>query len=160
MCGIRSFFAEWSEEKDMKYVLLVSHGTLAPALHDTLVSMFVGTRDDFLYANESEGMGADDFVEILKEKLKVIGEDDEIIVLGDILGGSPITYASYAINLMGFIDRAVFMTGMNMGTVIDVLFSKDSMSIHELVDYICNAPVGRVMPFTLSPYVEEDTETI
>lgn len=144
----------------MKYVLLVSHGTLAPALYETLVSFFVGNREDLLYANEAEGMGPDDFVEVLQEKLQVIGEDDEVIVLADLLGGSPITYTSYTINMMGLLDRAVFMTGMNMPTVIDVLALKDSMSIHELVDHICSSPATRVMPFQLTPYAEESTEAI
>lgn len=144
----------------MKYVLLVSHGTMAPALHDTLVSFFVGPREDFIYCNEAEGMGPDDFVEVLQKKLDVIREDDEIIVLADLLGGSPLTYTSYTINMMGLLDRAVFMNGMNMPTVLDVLAKKDTMSIHELVQDVVNCPTDRIAPFKLAAYEEESVESI
>ena len=57
----------------MKYLVLVSHGEFAAGLPD--------------------GKTADEFAEIFKESVKDIHEDDEIVLLADIVGGSPLTTA-------------------------------------------------------------------
>lgn len=71
----------------MRYLLLVSHGTMAPGVSSVL-DMLVGHHDNVLVCNMPDGMGADKFVENLKEVLAPVGADDEIVVLGDVIGGS------------------------------------------------------------------------
>ena len=52
----------------MRYLLLISHGTFAPGLHSVL-DMLVGKRDDILSTSMEDGMGADVFVENLKQTI-------------------------------------------------------------------------------------------
>ena len=73
----------------MKYVVLVSHGTFAPGLHSVLKMLAGGERGDILSASMEDGMGADAFVTRFQEVVDVIKEEDEIILLADIIGGSP-----------------------------------------------------------------------
>ena len=45
----------------MKYVLLVSHGTLAPGLHNALGMLAGEDREDILSLGLENGTGADEF---------------------------------------------------------------------------------------------------
>ena len=76
----------------MRYLLLVSHGTFAPGLHSVL-DMLVGKREDILSCSLRDGEGADEYVAELGKVVEKISADDEVIVMGDIIGGSPLTNA-------------------------------------------------------------------
>ena len=77
----------------MRYVVLVSHGTFAPGLHSVLKMLGGGDREDVLSASMEDGMGADAFVERFGQTIAGIKDTDEIILLADIIGGSPLTNA-------------------------------------------------------------------
>ena len=87
----------------MKYVLPVSHGTVAPSMHETLKAFFLGDRADLIHANMKEGMGPDEYIEEVRETLQVINE-------------------------MGLLERSWFLSGMNLPMVIDIMMKKDTMS--------------------------------
>ena len=76
----------------MKYLVLVSHGEFAAGLKTSLM-MLAGQRDDVIASGLPDGKTADEFAEIFKESVKDIHEDDEIVLLADIVGGSPLTTA-------------------------------------------------------------------
>ena len=71
----------------MKYLVLVSHGQFADGLKDAL-SMLAGERDDVLSAGLKNGKSADEFAEEFSHVIEGIHQDDEIILLGDLIGGS------------------------------------------------------------------------
>jgi PTS system N-acetylgalactosamine-specific IIA component len=77
----------------MRYVILVSHGKFANGLNDAL-SMLAGNREDILSVGLENGKSVDEFVALFTEKVKDISTDDEVILLGDIIGGSPLTNAT------------------------------------------------------------------
>jgi PTS system N-acetylgalactosamine-specific IIA component len=129
---IISLLLNYQENSSVKYVLLVSHGTIAPAMHETANAFFLGEREDLLHANVAEGMGLEEYTENVKKVLSVVGPKDGLIVIADLLGGSPLTYASYAINEMGLLKHTTFLTGMNLPLVIDVLTRKDDVN-HEFI---------------------------
>lgn len=46
----------------MKYILLVSHGMMAPGLHNALGMLAGEDREDILSTSLKNGMGADEFI--------------------------------------------------------------------------------------------------
>lgn len=77
----------------MKYVVMVSHGEFAPGLHSA-VKMMTGNRDDVLSTSLKEDMSADEFAANFKELVKDLKPgEDQVILLADILSGSPFTNA-------------------------------------------------------------------
>ncbi len=76
----------------MRYLVMVSHGTLAPGLHSVL-KMLGSDAPNILSTSLVDGMGADEYVENVKALLAPVTADDEVVLLGDILGGSPLTNA-------------------------------------------------------------------
>ena len=88
----------------MKYEVLVSHGLFAQGLGNAL-SMLAGERDDVIAVGLENGKSAEQFAQIFADAISKITADDEIILLGDIIGGSPLTTAMTEITGKGFIDR-------------------------------------------------------
>lgn len=109
----------------MKYVFLVSHGEFAPGLHKA-VNMLAGEeRDDIISTSLRNGMGADEFAENVRTLLTKIGEEDELILFADIVGGSPLATAANVVAEAGLLDRTKMIGGMNLPLVLSTVLSKD-----------------------------------
>ncbi len=97
----------------MRYLLLVSHGTFAPGLHSVL-DMLVGKREDILSCSLRDGEGADEYVSELEGVISPITPDDRVLVLGDIIGGSPLTNALNALAAHGLLSCARAFGGASL----------------------------------------------
>ncbi len=104
---------ELPKEKKMKYVVMVSHGDFAPGLRSA-VFMMTGPKDEVLCTNLRSDMSADQFQENFRELVKPIGAEDEVILLCDILGGSPMTKSLEVLSERNLLERSLVLTGMNM----------------------------------------------
>ena len=111
----------------MKYVVLVSHGTFAQGLHSVLKMLAGGDRADVLSTGMEDGMGADVFAERFKETISPIGDEDEIILLADIIGGSPLTNALDVAGKAGMLDRTRAYGGMNLPMALTAVLMKDTV---------------------------------
>ncbi len=109
----------------MKYVVLVSHGEFAPGLH-TAVKMMTGDREDVLSTSLKDGMSADEFAENFKELVKDVKDDDQVILLADILSGSPFTNALNVLGERGMLGNTLVIAGMNMPLAITAVLMKDN----------------------------------
>lgn len=111
----------------MKYVVLVSHGTFAQGLHSVLKMLAGGDRADVLSTGMEDGMGADVFAERFKETISPIGDEDEIILLADIIGGSPLTNALDVAAKARMLDRTRAYGGMNLPMALTAVLMKDTV---------------------------------
>lgn len=116
----------------MRYLLLVSHGTFAPGLHSVL-KMLMGDRPDVLSASLEDGMGADAFVARVNEVLAPVTADDEVIVLGDIIGGSPLTNTLNVLAERGMLARTTALGGMNLPMAMTALMGLEAADTAALV---------------------------
>lgn len=120
----------------MKYLLMVGHGQFPPGLHDAL-TMFASDTPDLLYCNLENGMDTDKYVENLKKKLEVIDpQKDEIIILSDLPGGSPLTNVIAVLGEMEMLEHCVIYTGMNLPLAINVVMTKDSTTLDKLDELV------------------------
>ena len=97
----------------MKYVVLVSHGEFAKGLANAL-AMLAGEKKEVIAVGLENGKTADEFAEIFKEAVSPITAEDEIILLGDLIGGSKLTTALNVINEKGLTNNTVVLGGMNL----------------------------------------------
>ncbi len=97
----------------MRYLVMVSHGTLAPGLHSVL-KMLGNDTPNILSTSLVDGMGADEYVENVKAMLAPVAADDEVVLLGDILGGSPLTNAMNTLAEKGLLAHTIAFGGMNL----------------------------------------------
>lgn len=142
----------------MRYLVLVSHGTFAPGLHSVL-DMLVGKRDDILSTSLEDGMGADVYVQNLKDKIKVIGPDDSVFLFGDIIGGSPLTNAINVITEAGLLPHTHIFGGMNLPMAMTVAFG-DEMSDDELAASVVEEGRGALQEFVVELGDDDDEEDL
>lgn len=115
----------------MRYLLMVSHGTFAPGLHSVL-KMLMGERADVLSCSLDDGMSADQYVENLKQVVEPVSADDEIVLLGDIIGGSPLTNALNVLTEKGLLAHTVAVGGMNLPMAMTALMALENSDLATL----------------------------
>ena len=97
----------------MRYLVLVSNGTLAQGMHSVL-KMLGGDPPAIKDCCLEDGMGADAFVAQFKEVIAEITPEDEVVLLGDIQGGSPLTNAMNELAAAGLLGSSIVFAGMNL----------------------------------------------
>lgn len=120
----------------MKYVVLVSHGMFAPGLHSALDMLAGEGREDILSASLENGMSSEVYAENLRKRLEAVTAEDEILLLGDLVGGSPLTTATNIIAERGLLKNTVVIGGMSLPLALSAVLSKDSMGLRELADML------------------------
>lgn len=118
----------------MRYLLMVSHGTFAPGLH-SVMKMLVGERNDILSCSLRDGEGADEYVSELEKTIAPITADDQIILLGDLIGGSPLTNALNTLAAHGLLSKTRAFGGMNVPMALTAAFDLQSDDL----DGLCNS---------------------
>lgn len=141
----------------MKYVILVSHGEFARGLTNAL-GMLAGNRNDLLCCGLEDGKSADDFAEEFREVLKPVTQDDEILLLGDLIGGSPLTTACSVISEKGLAEKTRVIGGMNLPLALTALLMKDSMDLDGLKDAVISEASQALKEFVLTGDEEEEDE--
>lgn len=142
----------------MKYVVLVSHGTFAPGLHSVLKMLAGGDREDILSASMEDGMGADAFVERFEKTIEPIGPEDEIVILADIIGGSPLTNALDVLSKKGVLDKVVAYGGMNLPMALTASMMKDALDEDSLTAALLQESKNGIQKMELN--VSDDDEEV
>ena len=140
----------------MKYVVLVSHGTFAPGLHSVLKMLAGGEREDILSASMEDGMGADVFTQRLQKAIEAIKQEDEIILLADIIGGSPLTNALDVLSQKGLLNKTRAFGGMNLPMVLTASMMKDMTDMDSLAVSMLQESKNAVQEMALN--MEDDQE--
>lgn len=110
----------------MKYVVMVSHGEFAPGLRSA-VFMMTGPKEEVLCTNLRADMSADEFQKNFRDLVAPITTDDQVILLCDILGGSPMTKSLEVLSEKNLLDSAIVLTGMNMPMAMTAIIMKDTL---------------------------------
>ena len=137
----------------MKYVILVSNGKFANGLNDAL-SMLAGNREDILSVGLENGKSVDEFTALFTEKVKDISTDDEVILLGDIIGGSPLTNATNVLVNKGI--KTVILGGMNLPLALTTVLMKDTVSLDEIADQVLEQARMAMQEFKIVEESEDD----
>ena len=98
----------------MKHVILVSHGTFAPGLHNALNMLAGAKKEELKSTSLLDGMGIDIFESNFITLVKDITEKDKIVLLADIIGGSPMTTALNVLTEKGLLKNTSAFGGMNL----------------------------------------------
>lgn len=136
----------------MKHIILVSHGQFASGLRSA-IGVVMGMADEITALGLEEGMDIKTFREKFTEILNQIPKEDEIILLCDIIGGSPFTSSAELLREEGFLDRSLVLTGMNMPILVQLLLKKEDSTIEEL-----KAEVKAICEGTIQIFEEESAE--
>lgn len=125
----------------MTSFLIITHGNFGQALLDSC-ELITGKLDNYF----ALGLDKDDDIEKLKqiveEKLTVLKKKGEVIVLVDILGGSPSNVANFLLKTLGGFR---IITGVNLPLLIELSLSNEQQNEEELVTKAAHVSKDSIM---------------
>lgn len=140
----------------MKYVVLVSHGTMAPGLHNALMMLAGEGREDILSTSLENGMSSAVYVENVRKCISGVTKEDEILLFGDLVGGSPLTTAANVVAEQGLMERTVMLGGMNLPLALSAVLMKDTMETKDLVAMLVTEAREELKEFQVTNTETED----
>ena len=140
----------------MRYLILVSHGTFAPGLHNALGMMAGSDREDIRSTSLLDGMDVDTFRANFAELVGDITPEDEIILTADIIGGSPLTTALDVLTEKGLLGKTLAIGGMNLPLVLTAAFADADTPLDELVAELTGEAKDQIKRFALGGDEDDD----
>lgn len=140
----------------MKYLLLVSHGGFAEGLKTSL-AMFAGDKmEQVIAVGLKDGKTVDDFAKDFRQAISGLTADDSVVVLADIVGGSPLTTACSVLDEVGKLDDAIVLGGMNLPMAITSAVMKDMLEGDAFVQAVLPEAQAALQEFKIVSDDEED----
>ena len=140
----------------MRYLILVSHGTFAPGLHNALGMMAGSDREDIRSTSLLDGMDVDTFRANFAELVQDITPEDEIILTADIIGGSPLTTALDVLTEKGLLGKTLAIGGMNLPHVLTAAFADAETPLEELEQELTGEAKDQIKRFDLGGDEDDD----
>lgn len=140
----------------MKYVMLVSHGTMAPGLHNALAMLAGEGREDIFSTSLENGMSSSVYAENVRKCISGVTKEDEILLFGDLVGGSPLTTAANVIAEQELMDQTVMVGGMNLPLVLSAVLMKDTMETKDLIAMLLLEAREELKEFQITNEESED----
>ena len=140
----------------MRYLILVSHGTFAPGLHNALGMMAGSDREDIRSTSLLDGMDVDTFRANFTELVGDITAEDEIILTADIIGGSPLTTALDVLTEKGLLGKTLAIGGMNLPLVLTAAFADADTPLEELEQELTGEAKDQIKRFNLGGDEDDD----
>ena len=140
----------------MRYLILVSHGTFAPGLHNARGMMAGSDREDIRSTSLLDGMDVDTFRANFAELVGDITAEDEIILTADIIGGSPLTTALDVLTEKGLLGKTLAIGGMNLPLVLTAAFADAETPLEELEQELTGEAKDQIKRFDLGGDEDDD----
>ena len=140
----------------MRYLILVSHGTFAPGLHNALGMMAGSDREDIRSTSLLDGMDVDTFRANFAELVGDITAEDEIILTADIIGGSLLTTALDVLTEKGLLGKTLAIGGMNLPLVLTAAFADADTPLEELEQELTGEAKDQIKRFDLGGDEDDD----
>ncbi|MBO0421141.1 mannose/fructose/sorbose PTS transporter subunit IIA [Vagococcus fluvialis] len=136
-------------------IILASHGEFATGVLQS-ASMIFGEQENVAAVTLMPSEGPEDVKRKMEEAISSFDNQDEVLFLVDLWGGTPFNQASSL--LEGHKDNWAIVAGMNLPMIIESYASRFSMeSAHDIAKHVlATAKEGvKVMPEELEPAVVE-----
>lgn len=140
----------------MRYLILVSHGTFAPGLHNAVGMMAGAGRKDIRSTSLLDGMDVDTYRKAFAELVADITAEDEILLFADIIGGSPLTTAMEVLTEKGLVANTAAIGGMNLPLVLTAAFADADAPLAQVAAEIMEEGRGQLKPFDLDGGDEDE----
>ncbi|MGT2924947.1 PTS sugar transporter subunit IIA [Streptococcus caviae] len=142
----------------MKYLILVSHGGFAQGLKTSLAMFAEDKVDQVIAVGLENGKSVDDFAQSFREALSELKEEDSVVVLADIVGGSPLTTACNVLAELGKLDDAVVLGGMNLPMAVNAVVMKDMLDGSDFVTTVLGEATSALQEFKVTSDDEDDDD--
>ena len=136
--------------------LLVSHGTFANGLHSVLEMMAGSDRNDILSTNLINGMTVERFEGEVEKLVQEITQEDQIILLADLIGGSPLTTTLNVLSKKDMLKNTMVFGGMNLSLALNAVLMKDVLKQDEFKQVLIEELKESIKEFELDSDGNDD----
>ena len=144
----------------MNYLVLVSHGGFAQGLKTSLAMFAADKMDQVIAVGLENGQSVDEFALVFREAVSGLTADDSVVVLADIVGGSPLTTALGVLEEKGLLQTATVLGGMNLPMAITSAVMKDMLEGPDLVAAVLLEAQAALQEFKVVQTEEEEDDDI
>lgn len=138
----------------MRYYLIVSHGGFASGLAEAL-GMLVGQREDVLQVSFRDGMALPAFQEQVRQVTAPITAADEVLVLADLVNGSPLTTTMAVLAEGPGLANVRAVGGMNLPMAVAAIEGEDD-PLDEAAEAMKECARGEVKQFNTNADSEDE----
>ncbi|MBU6001372.1 PTS fructose transporter subunit IIA, partial [Lactococcus lactis] len=85
-------------------------------------------------------------------------QNSELLILGDIIGGSPLTTVVNVLNQENRLESTIVLGGMNFPMALNAAILKDSSSKDELISSVLREGASALKQFEMNDDPEDDDE--
>lgn len=140
----------------MKYLVLVSHGGFAEGLKSSLAMFVEDKMDQVIAVGLRNGSSVDEFALEVRSALESLTLEDSVVVLADIVGGSPLTTALGVLDKKGLLPTATVLGGMNLPMAVTSVVMKDALEGDAFVAAVLPEASAALQEFKVT--TEDDVE--
>ena len=144
----------------MNYLVLVSHGGLAQGLKSSLAMFAAEKMDQVIAVGLENGQSVDEFAVVFREAISGLSTEDKVVVLADIVGGSPLTTALGVLEEKDLLQTATVLGGMNLPMAITSAVMKDMLEGLDLVAAVLPEAQAALQEFKVVQTEEEEDDDI
>lgn len=141
----------------MYYVLMVSHGEFASGLH-TAVKMIAGDNKNVFSAGLTDGTGADALALKVAEILAPVTAEDKLVVLADLLGGSPLTTTMNVVAEKGLLANTKAFAGMNLPMALTAVLAGEEAELAQIGEMLAAEACNGVQEFSIEDASEDEED--
>ncbi|MFV8212070.1 PTS sugar transporter subunit IIA [Streptococcus pluranimalium] len=142
----------------MKYLVLVSHGGFAEGLKSSLAMFAEDKMDQVIAVGLKNGSSVDEFALEVRSALGPLTLEDSVVVLADIVGGSPLTTALGVLDKKGLLPTATVLGGMNLPMAVTSVVMKDALEGDAFVAAVLPEASAALQEFKVGTEDEYDVE--
>lgn len=142
----------------MKYLVLVSHGGFAEGLKSSLAMFAEDKMDQVIAVGLKNGSSVDEFALEVRSALESLTLEDSVVVLADIVGGSPLTTALGVLDKKGLLPTATVLGGMNLPMAVTSVVMKDALEGDAFVAAVLPEASAALQEFKVGTEDEDDVE--
>ncbi|MFU2205031.1 PTS sugar transporter subunit IIA [Streptococcus hyovaginalis] len=142
----------------MKYLVLVSHGGFAEGLKSSLAMFAEDKMDQVIAVGLRNGTSVDEFALEVRSALESLTLEDSVVVLADIVGGSPLTTALGVLDEKDLLPTATVLGGMNLPMAVTTVVMKDALEGDAFVAAVLPEASAALQEFKVTTEDEDDVE--
>ena len=140
----------------MRYLLFISHGGFADGMTEAL-AMMVGQREDVVKVAFRDGMGLPEFQENIQKAIAPMTTEDEVIVMADLISGSPLATTMNAIAEKLDLGKVRAVAGMNLPMALTAVENEEE-SLEDTVAAMMEVAKDQITTFNLDAGTESDDD--
>ncbi|MCI1634016.1 MAG: PTS fructose transporter subunit IIA [Liquorilactobacillus nagelii] len=142
----------------MKYLLLVSHGEFSQGLKSSLAMFAADKVEEVVAVGLKNGESVEQLADRFKQQLAELGTGNSFVVLGDIIGGSPLTTVCNVLAQADILKQTIVLGGMNLPMALNAVMLKDTLSGADFVKAVLSEAQSSLKEFKPSSDLDDDDD--